>query len=86
MLGKGGRNFVTMTDNSTFFFAAYCMDDNQMTWGVSSTQKELPLETVKTIHEHAESLGFKREYFTRIRYDTCPEELDEISSVEQLAL
>lgn len=52
-------------------FTASCFDDNQMTWGVTSSLKVLPKETVKEIYDHAESLGFKREYFTALRYDTC---------------
>lgn len=52
-------------------FSASCYDDNQMTWGVKSSLQVLPKETVKLIHDHAESLGFKREYFTALRYDSC---------------
>lgn len=42
-----------------------------MVWEVSSTTKSLPEETIKTIHDHVKSLGFKEKYFTGIRYETC---------------
>lgn len=69
--GNAGTCYTTLTDNKTFTFAAGCLSENQMVWGVASTLKRLPKETVKLIHDHAVSLGFKREFFTGLRYDSC---------------
>ncbi|ODM93332.1 hypothetical protein Ocin01_13350 [Orchesella cincta] len=69
--GYKGTFYVTYTDHKTFYFAASCLDDGQMTWGVGSSTPTLPQETVKLIHEHALSLGFKKEFFSELRYDSC---------------
>ncbi|CAL8086067.1 unnamed protein product [Orchesella dallaii] len=71
--GKGltGTGYVTYSDNKTFFFSAFCTDDGQMTWNVASLIPVLPEASVKIIHEHALSLGFKKEFFTELRYDRC---------------
>ncbi len=75
--GRSGLSYPILTDNSTFMFTASCYDDDQMTWGVTSSVKSLPKETMKLIYDHAESLGFKREYFTALRYDTCKLDFDD---------
>ncbi|ODM88005.1 hypothetical protein Ocin01_18678 [Orchesella cincta] len=69
--GYGGKAFTTYSDNETFFFTAVCGDDGQMAWNVASLTPTLPRESVKIIHEHALSLGFKKEFFTELRYDRC---------------
>ncbi|ODM94155.1 hypothetical protein Ocin01_12526 [Orchesella cincta] len=71
--GKGysGTAYTTYTDNQTFLFSAACGDDGQMTWSVGTTTPTLPHGTVEKIHEHALSLGFKKEFFTELRYDGC---------------
>lgn len=48
-----------------------CWDDNQASWGVMSNVDRLPEETTKLIYDHAEALGFKREYFEELRYGNC---------------
>ncbi|CAL8086070.1 unnamed protein product [Orchesella dallaii] len=75
--GASGTGYVTLSDNKTFFFTAFCANDGQMSWGVASLIPKLPEESVKKIHEHAVSLGFKKEYFTELRYDGCDLEHDE---------
>lgn len=42
-----------------------------MVWGGVSTTRALPSESVTAIHNHVESLGFKRKFFTGLRYETC---------------
>lgn len=69
--GNAGTCYTTLTDNKTFTFAAGCLSENQMVWGVASTLKRLPKETVKLIHDHAVSLGFKRDFFL-LDFDTTP--------------
>lgn len=69
--GKSATSYATFTDNSTFVFWATCWDDGQMTWSVSGPAKGLPEDKVKLVHEHAISLGFKKQYFTGLRYDYC---------------
>lgn len=66
-----GRAYTTLTDNKTFIFTAACFADNQMTWNLFATKKQLDYSTKREIFAHAESLGYKREYFTEIRYDSC---------------
>ncbi|CAL8103870.1 unnamed protein product [Orchesella dallaii] len=67
----GGTLYTTLTDNKTFFFTAVCMVNGEMSWGVESTSPTLPEETKKKIFDHAVSLGFNREDFTELKYDTC---------------
>ncbi|ODM94160.1 hypothetical protein Ocin01_12527 [Orchesella cincta] len=74
--GYSGTAYTTFTDNKTFSFSAVCGDNGQMTWGVGSTTPTLPRETVEKIHEHALSLGFKKEFFTELRYDGCDYQYD----------
>ncbi|ODM91528.1 hypothetical protein Ocin01_15156 [Orchesella cincta] len=66
-----GSAYTTMTDNKTFFFSALCLKNGGMAWGVGSATPTLSEETKKKILEHAESLGFKKEHFTELRYDNC---------------
>ncbi|ODM91524.1 hypothetical protein Ocin01_15155 [Orchesella cincta] len=66
-----GTVYTTLTDNKSYFFSAVCLNDGEMAWGVGSLTPTLPEETKKTILEHAESLGFKKEFFTELRYDKC---------------
>ncbi len=66
--------YITLTENASYEFMAVCLDDNQSSWGVMNTVPTLPFETVKLIHEHAESLGFKNKYFDRLRYYNCNNE------------
>ncbi|CAL8070708.1 unnamed protein product [Orchesella dallaii] len=63
--------YVTSTDNSTFVFASFCTNEGEMAWGVFSTVPRLPERTMNQIHEHAKSLGFKKEYFVNVNYDKC---------------
>ncbi len=74
--------YITLTDNASYVFMAVCWDDNQASWGVMSTTATLPEETVKLIHEHAESLGFKKEYFEELRYTNCKDERTNTISVQ----
>lgn len=69
--GNGGTCYTTLTDNRTFTVSAGCLTGNQMVFGVASSVKVLPPETLKQIEDHVISLGFKREYFTGLRYDSC---------------
>jgi len=69
--GYKGICYSTMTDNKTYSVVACCSNGNEMHWGAISTVKSLPKSTVKKIYEHAEYLGFSREHFTAIRYDSC---------------
>lgn len=66
-----GRAYTTLTDNKTYMFTVCCYSDYQITWNVFSTTTTLDYYTVEEIFKHAESLGFKRQYFTEIRYDSC---------------
>ncbi|CAL8111379.1 unnamed protein product [Orchesella dallaii] len=77
--GYSGTKYTTLTDNKSFFFTPFCMD-GQMSWGIGSTTPTLPEDTIKMVYDHAESLGFKREYFTELRYDRCDIEMIEYSS------
>ncbi|CAL8111380.1 unnamed protein product [Orchesella dallaii] len=67
----GGTAYTTFTDNKTYFFSAVCLSDGEMVWGVGSPTPTLPEETKKMILEHAVSLGFKKEFFSELRYDKC---------------
>ncbi|ODM95775.1 hypothetical protein Ocin01_10906 [Orchesella cincta] len=69
--GYSGLKYTTMTDNKTFLFTPFCTDDGEMTWGLGTISPTISQDLIKAAHEHAESLGFKREYFTEIRYDRC---------------
>jgi len=69
--GNAGTCYTTLTDNRTFTFSAGCLTGSQMVFGVASSIKVLPHETINLIEEHAVSLGFKKEYFTGLRYDSC---------------
>ncbi|CAL8129137.1 unnamed protein product [Orchesella dallaii] len=69
--GYSGTVYVTLTDNSTFMFAPICTDEGEMAWGVFSTVPRLPERTMNQIHEHAKSLGFKKQYFVNVNYDKC---------------
>jgi hypothetical protein len=69
----GGKGYITLTDNKSFLFYYHCYDDNEATWGVTSTTKTLDEATVKKIHDEAISLGFSEKYFTQIHYDACTE-------------
>jgi len=70
--GITGMSYTTLTDNKTFIFSVNCLDEEeQMTWGVVSPLPSLPEDTLKIIYDHAKSLGFKKEYFTEIKYDKC---------------
>lgn len=42
-----------------------------MTWAAVSRLKVLPEQTVDEITKHVVSLGFKKEYMARFRYDFC---------------
>ncbi|CAL8149406.1 unnamed protein product [Orchesella dallaii] len=66
-----GTLYTTLTDNKTFFFAATCMKNGGMAWGVGSTTPTLTEETKKIVLDHAVSLGFNKEDFTELKYDTC---------------
>jgi hypothetical protein len=67
-----GVGYATLTDNKTFLFYVTCYKKtNQLVWNVASPYKSLSKKTIKLIHDHAESHGFKREYFTGLRYDSC---------------
>jgi len=70
-IGNAGTCYTTLTDNKSFAVSAGCLKGNQMVWGVVSPYKALSEETIKLIHDHVESLGVKREYFTSLRYDSC---------------
>jgi len=70
-IGNAGTCYTTLTDNKSFAVSVGCLKGNQMVWGVVSPHKSLPEETVKLIHNHVDSLGFKKEYFTSLRYDSC---------------
>lgn len=71
--GKGysGTVYTTMTDNSTFLFTPFCTKDGEMAWGLGSTLPSLPKKTLEKVLAHARSLGFKKQYFTGLRYDDC---------------
>jgi len=69
--GFMGTCSYTLTDNKTFGVMACCIDKTHMSWGSMSIHPTLPKETVSLIYDHAESLGFKREHFTGLRYDHC---------------
>ncbi|CAL8111381.1 unnamed protein product [Orchesella dallaii] len=79
-MGYSGTVYTTLTDNSTFLFTPFCTDDGEMAWGLGSTLPILSEDTIKLVYEHAESLGFKREYFTELRYDKCDIETVDVSS------
>ncbi|CAL8149394.1 unnamed protein product, partial [Orchesella dallaii] len=66
-----GTLYVTLTDNKTFLFTAVCMKNGGMTWGVGSPTPTLTEETKKVVLDHAMSLGFNREDFIELKYDTC---------------
>ncbi|CAL8070706.1 unnamed protein product [Orchesella dallaii] len=69
--GYSGTAYVTLTDNSTFMFTPICTDEGEMAWSVFSTVPRLPERTMNQIHEHAKSLGFKKQYFVNVDYDNC---------------
>ncbi|CAL8129095.1 unnamed protein product [Orchesella dallaii] len=69
--GYSGTAYVTLTDNSTFFFTPICTDEGEMAWGLGSTVPRLPERTMKRIYDHALSLGFKREFFVNLNYENC---------------
>ncbi|CAL8116401.1 unnamed protein product [Orchesella dallaii] len=66
-----GTLYTTLTDNKSFFFGAICMKNGEMAWGVGSTTPTLTEETKKIVFDHAVSLGFNKEDFTELKYDTC---------------
>lgn len=71
--GKGysGTVYTTMTDNKTFLFTPFCTSDGEMAWGLGSTLPSLPKQTLESVMKHAKELGFKKDYFTGLRYDNC---------------
>lgn len=72
--GFNGLSYTTLADNQTFFLTLNCYTEwNQMTWSVASVTPTLSKETVQLIHKNVQSFGFKKEQFTGIRYDTCPD-------------
>ncbi|CAL8116503.1 unnamed protein product [Orchesella dallaii] len=66
-----GTLYTTLTDNKSFFFATICLKNGEMAWGVASTTPTLTEETKKKVFDHAVSLGFNKEDFTELKYDTC---------------
>jgi len=71
--GKGyaATAYTTYTDNKSFFVAAGCGDDGQMTWNVGSMYPTLTKDVKDMVIKHLTELGFKKEFFTEIRYDYC---------------
>ncbi|CAL8116509.1 unnamed protein product [Orchesella dallaii] len=66
-----GTLYTTLTDNKSFYFTAICMQNGEMVWAVGSTTPTLTEETKKKVFDHAVSLGFHKEDFTELKYDTC---------------
>ncbi len=75
--------YTTLTDNATFIFSAVCWEDKQASWGIASTVTTLPTDTVKLIYEHAELLGFKKEYFEELRYDYCDDKQSDTINLQK---
>lgn len=66
------RLYVTLTDNKTFALVVACWNaENISSWHVISSTPRLSEKTLNLIESHAESYGFPRENFVRVRYDTC---------------
>ncbi|CAL8149409.1 unnamed protein product [Orchesella dallaii] len=66
-----GTLYTLLTDNKTFFFAAICLSDGEMSWGVGSTTPTLTEETRKLTLDYATNLGFHTEDFTELKYVAC---------------
>jgi len=79
--GFSGTVYTTMSDNKTFLFTPFCTDDGEMVLGLGSLLPTLPEETMRKVKEHAISLGFKKEYFTEIRYDRCDLETTDYTTI-----
>jgi len=61
--GHGGRSYTSLSDNKSFTVFVVCHDDGLGTFGVISSQRTLPPETLNIAKEHVKALGFKEENF-----------------------
>lgn len=70
--GFKGISYTILTDNKTYFLALNCYTEwDQMTWSIASATETLPEETAKLVYDTVLPIGFKREQFTGLRYETC---------------
>lgn len=66
------RQYVTLTDNKNFVFFSNCwMGSNQRGWTLMSLTPTLDTKTQRLIEDHAKSLGFDRNQFTFLRFNSC---------------